>query len=151
MKTIRRHTPIVLFATLLVSLLIGCHGSDDDDPAAAAETLERALAPREVQLVIAEVREERPSVQLVGEIRAFDTVTVSSEVAGKVDRVLVEVGDRVTAGTPLVEVDRETFQYLPAAGRGQPRGRQRRSGAGRKGPRAQARPAVGRDDSAIYL
>jgi membrane fusion protein (multidrug efflux system) len=116
MKTIRRHTPIVLSATLLVALLAGCHGSDDDDLAAAAETLERALAPREVQLVAAEVREERPSVQLVGEIRAFDTVTVSSEVAGKVDRVMVEVGDRVTTGTPLAEVDRVTFRiYLQQA------------------------------------
>ena len=87
MKTIRRHTPIILFVSLIAPFLIGCHGSDDDDPAAAAETLERALAPREVQLVTAEIREERPSVQLVGEIRAFDTVTISSEVGGKVDRV----------------------------------------------------------------
>ncbi len=116
MNTIRRHTPIILSVTLLVTLFTGCHGSDDDDPAAAAETLERALAPREVQLVTGEVREERPSVQLVGEVRAFDTVTISSEVAGKVDRVLVEVGDRVTAGTPLVDVDRETFRiYLQQA------------------------------------
>lgn len=116
MNIIRRHTPIIFCATLLVSLLTGCHGSDGDDPAAAAETLERALAPREVQLVTAEVREERPSVQLVGEIRAFDTVTISSEVAGKVDRVLVEVGDRVAADTRLVDVDRETFRiYLQQA------------------------------------
>jgi len=110
MKTIRRHTPIILSITLLVTLLAGCHGSDDDDPAAAAKTLERALAPREVQLVTAEEREEHPTVQLVGEIRAFDTVEVSSEVAGKVDRVLAEVGDRVAIGTPLVDVDRETFR-----------------------------------------
>jgi RND family efflux transporter MFP subunit len=116
MNTIRRHTPIILSVTLLVTLLTGCHGPDDDDPVAAAETLERALAPREVQLVTGEVREERPSVQLVGEIRAFDTVTISSEVAGKVDRVLVEVGDRVAAGDPLVDVDRGTFRiYLQQA------------------------------------
>ena len=116
MKTIRPHTPITLVMTLLVTLLAGCHGSGDDDPAAAAETLERALAPREVRLITPEVREERPSVQLVGEIRAFDTVTVSSEVAGKVDRVLAEVGDRIAAGTPLAEVDRETFHiYLQQA------------------------------------
>jgi RND family efflux transporter MFP subunit len=110
MKTTRRHTAIILSVTFFVTLLAGCHGGDDDDPVAAAETLERALAPREVRLVTPDVREERPSVQLVGEIRAFDTVIVSSEVAGKVDRVLAEVGDRVAAGTPLVEVDRETFR-----------------------------------------
>jgi membrane fusion protein (multidrug efflux system) len=109
MTIIRRPIPIALAATILVAVLTGCHGSDNDDPAAAAETLERALAPREVRLVSPEVREERPSVQLVGELRAFDTVTISSEVGGRVDRVLVEVGDRVAAGTPLVEVDRKTF------------------------------------------
>ena len=49
-------------------------------------------------------------MQLVGEVRAFDTVIVSSEVAGKVDRVLAEVGDRVADGTPLAEVDRDTFR-----------------------------------------
>jgi len=110
MNTIRRYIPITLVMTLLVTLLAGCHGSGDDDLAAAAETLERALAPREVRLITPEVREERPSVQLVGEVRAFDTVDISSEVAGRVDRVLAEVGDRVAAGTPLAEVDRETFR-----------------------------------------
>ena len=108
MTSHRRTTPIALFVTLLAAVLAGCHGAGDDDNA-AADTLERALAPREVRLIITEVREERPSVQLVGEIRAFDTVEVSSEVAGKVDRVLVEVGDRVARGAPLAWVDRETF------------------------------------------
>jgi len=116
MNFTRRRIPINLFVTALVALLVGCHGSDDDDPAAAAEVLEQALAPREVRLVQPEVREEHPSVKLVGEIRAFDTVKVSSEVAGKVDRVLVEVGDRVSADTPLAEVDRATFQiYMQQA------------------------------------
>lgn len=116
MKTIRRQFPITLLLTCTFAALVGCHGSNGDDPAAAAEDLERALAPREVRLIGPEVRNERPSVQLVGEILAFDTVRISSEVAGKVDRVLVEVGDRVSAGTPMAEVDRNTFRiYLQQA------------------------------------
>ncbi len=116
MKITRHPVPTVLVMTILIGVLNGCHGSNDDDPAAAAETLDRALAPREVRLVSPEVREERPSLQLVGEIRAFDTVVMSSEVGGKVDRVLVEVGDQVAAGAALVEVDRETFRiYLEQA------------------------------------
>jgi RND family efflux transporter MFP subunit len=90
----------------------GCHPSDDGKAEGldnAAEALERALAPREVRLVAGEPRLEQPSLELVGEIRAFDTVVVSSEVGGRVDRVHVEVGDRVAEGAPLVEVDRETF------------------------------------------
>ncbi len=110
MKVTRKRRSITLFMTILIASLAGCHGSGDDDPAAAAEILEQALAPREVRMIMPEAREEHPSVDLVGEIRAFDTVTISSEVAGKVDRVLVEVGDRVPAGAPLVEVDRSTFE-----------------------------------------
>jgi membrane fusion protein (multidrug efflux system) len=116
MSTFRRPVPFTLATLLLVAALTGCHGSNGEDPAAAAENLERVLAPREVRLISPEVRDERPSVQLVGEILAFDTVRISSEVAGKVDRVLVEVGDRVSAGAPMVEVDRKTFRiYLQQA------------------------------------
>jgi len=113
-----------LFCTLsiiVLALTLGaCHGSDDDGAGEgienAAEAIERALAPREVSLVQPEIRIENPSVQLVGEIRAFDTVVISSEVGGRVDRVLVEVGDEVSKGTPLVWVDRETFAiYLAQA------------------------------------
>ena len=116
MSILQRRFPIGVLLVLLAAALAGCHGGDGDDTAASAEVLEQALAPREVKLITPETREEKPSVELVGEIRAFDTVTVSSEVAGKVDRVLVEVGDHVDAGTPLAEVDRATFQiYLQQA------------------------------------
>jgi RND family efflux transporter MFP subunit len=116
MNTIKHRFCLVL-ALMLVSALLGaCHGSDGEDTAGTAVSLERALAPREVRLVMPERRQEHPSVELVGEIRPFDTVTVSSEVAGKVDRVLVEVGDRVAKGAALVEVDRSTFHiYLEQA------------------------------------
>jgi len=115
--------PIIrLFMCILIPLAFAsgaCHQSDDGSTEGienAAEAVERALAPREVELVTPKTRDENPSVQLVGEIRAFDIVTISSEVAGRVDRVLVEVGSRVAKGTPLIEVDRETFAiYLAQA------------------------------------
>jgi membrane fusion protein (multidrug efflux system) len=116
MKTLQPRFPIILLVALLTGGLLGCHGGDTDDVAEAEAVVERALAPREVRLVLPEVRTENPGVQLVGEIRAFDTVTVSSEIAGKVDKVLAEVGDRVVAGAPLAEVDRATFKiYLQQA------------------------------------
>ncbi len=116
MKSLQRRCQILVLLTMTAGALIGCHGGETDDQAAAEQTVERALAPREVRLVLPEVRNENPGVQLVGEIRAFDTVTVSSEIAGKVDKVFAEVGDRVAAGAPLAEVDRETFKiYLEQA------------------------------------
>jgi RND family efflux transporter MFP subunit len=105
----------VVFTTLM--LTAACHpGGEGVDPEAAAEAKAHALGAREVRLVAPEVREEHPTLQLVGEVRAFDIVWVSTEVAGKVDRVLVEVGDRVDRGDPLVEVDRATYRiYLDQA------------------------------------
>ncbi len=104
----------LISALSIVVLALGlgaCHKTEGDTDGIknAEEALEKALAPREVELITPEIRNENPSVQLVGEIRAYDIVTVSAEIAGKVDRVFVEVGDRVAKGAPLIEVDRETF------------------------------------------
>jgi len=101
-----------LVTMIALSLVVGaCHQPDEETDGIknAAEALEKALAPREVELVTPEIRSEQPSIQLVGEIRASDIVLVSAEIGGKVDRVLVEVGDRVAKDAPLIEVDRETF------------------------------------------
>lgn len=99
---------------LITSLVVACHpGGGSTDPAEAETARQAALAPREVRLVLPELREERPSIKVVGEIRTFDSVEVSPEVAGRVDAVRAEVGDRVRAGQPLAEVDRATFKiYL---------------------------------------
>lgn len=106
----RIHTRLIAVPVVVLGLA-ACHGGGPEppDPAAARATLEANLAPREVSLVDPEVREEHPDVALVGDIRAFDTVTVAAEVAGRVERVAVEVADRVTAGQVLVEIDRETY------------------------------------------
>jgi RND family efflux transporter MFP subunit len=98
-------------ALILTGATLACHpGGGGETAEEAAAVREAALAPREVRLVLPEEREERPALQLVGELRAFDTLSVSSEVAGRVDAVMVEVGDRVRRGQPLLEVDRESFQ-----------------------------------------
>ena len=120
---------IPVLSIIVIALVLGaCHQSDNDGSAEgienAAEAIEKALAPREVELVIPEIRDEKPSVEFVGEIRAFDVVPMSSEVGGKVDRVLVEVGDRVAKGAPLIEVDRETFALYQAQAEGQRQGRE---------------------------
>jgi len=59
------------------------------------------------------VKEEsvKRSVELVGTLAAVDQVTISSEADGKVSRILADLGDRVKAGQPLIQVDREKQQY----------------------------------------
>ena len=59
------------------------------------------------------VRQEsvRRTLDVVGTLAAEDQVTVSSEVDGVVRRIRADLGDRVTAGQTLVELDREKLQY----------------------------------------
>ena len=59
------------------------------------------------------VREEpvHRAVAVVGTLAAEDEVTVSSQAEGVVSRIAADLGDRVTAGQVLVELDREKLQY----------------------------------------
>jgi len=53
----------------------------------------------------------RRVVEVVGTLAAVDQVTISSEADGKVSRILADLGDRVKAGQPLIQIDREKQQY----------------------------------------
>jgi HlyD family secretion protein len=59
------------------------------------------------------VREDlvRRNVDIVGTLAAADEVVVSAETDGTVSKILADLGDRVRAGQPLVELDREKRQY----------------------------------------
>lgn len=106
-----RYNSVPILITLFLAVGLGaCHPGGNDDPEQAREIVEQALAPREVKLVSPEVRDEQPTLELVGEVRPFETVRISNEVSGRIDRVLVEVGDRISKGDVIVEIDRETYR-----------------------------------------
>jgi multidrug efflux pump subunit AcrA (membrane-fusion protein) len=60
-----------------------------------------------------DVRQEdvRRSVDVVGTLAAEDQVTIASQAEGAVSRVLVDLGDHVKTGQPLIELDREKLEY----------------------------------------
>ncbi|HYR90521.1 MAG TPA: efflux RND transporter periplasmic adaptor subunit [Terriglobia bacterium] len=60
--------------------------------------------PLQVRSVPVKVNELRRNVESVGSLFALEEVTVSSEVDGKVDEVLVDVGDHVERGQALINV-----------------------------------------------
>jgi membrane fusion protein, multidrug efflux system len=51
------------------------------------------------------------AVEVVGTVAAVDEVMISAEAEGRVSRLRADLGDRVTAGQVLVELDREKPQY----------------------------------------
>jgi multidrug efflux pump subunit AcrA (membrane-fusion protein) len=83
----------------------GCAGSSADE----------ADGPKEPAKAVKTdaVRQEsvRRTLEVVGTLAAEDQVTVSSEVDGVVRRIGADLGDRVSAGQPLIELDREKLQY----------------------------------------
>src|SRR4051812_5057212 len=69
-------------------------------------------APTQAVVVASvEAHELRRSIDVVGTLAADEEVTVSSEVEGRVLRIAADLGDRVTAGQPLVVLDPEKLQY----------------------------------------
>ena len=70
-----------------------------------------SLKARPVTIEAAQVRDVRRQVDVVGTLAAKEDVVVSAEVAGRVSRLVHDLGDRVAAGTPLIELDAEKLQY----------------------------------------
>ena len=63
-----------------------------------------AARPIPVRMIPVGQKQLRRNVESVGSLFPLDEVTVSSEVEGRVEQVLVDVGDHVTAGQTIVKV-----------------------------------------------
>jgi RND family efflux transporter MFP subunit len=66
--------------------------------------------PVAVRAAAVEQRQIRRNVESVGSLFPYEEVTVSSEVEGKVEQVLVDVGDRIARGQPIVKVSPAELQ-----------------------------------------
>jgi HlyD family secretion protein len=89
----------------LACIAAGCSKSET----AQARGRDTAVKPVKVEAVRQET--VRRAVEVVGTLAAVDQVTVSSETEGKVSRILADLGDRVTAGQALIQLDNEKQQY----------------------------------------
>ena len=96
-----------LVLSAICSFAAGC----SKDPAAQARNTGRDATERKVK--VEEVRQEsvHRSLDVVGTLAAVDQVTISSEADGKVSRIFADLGDRVSAGQPLIRLDSEKQQY----------------------------------------
>ncbi|MBW8865715.1 MAG: efflux RND transporter periplasmic adaptor subunit [Acidobacteria bacterium] len=76
-----------------------------------AQARGRDSATKSVKVELVKKERITRTVELVGTLAAVDQVTISSETDGKVSRILADLGDRVRAGQPLVQIDQEKQQY----------------------------------------
>ena len=98
----------IALAAVVVLTGAGCSKSE------TAQALSREGTPKPVQAEPVRQDSVRRAVDVVGTLAAVDEVTISSEADGKVAKILADLGDRVTAGQLLVQLDNEKQQYTYA-------------------------------------
>jgi len=102
MERHRRRLLALLISVWVLSVLPGCsRGNAGRVKADAPQEKEKAVA---VRVFTAKPGEVRRTVEAVGSLFAYDEVAVSSEIDGRADQVLVDVGDHVDKGQTLVEI-----------------------------------------------
>jgi len=83
----------------------GCSKSE------TAQARARENAPKAIKAEAVRQDSVKRAVDIVGTLAAVDEVTISSEADGKVAKILADLGDRVSSGQLLVQLDNEKQQY----------------------------------------
>jgi membrane fusion protein (multidrug efflux system) len=96
-----RHSPPAAVALAVLAALAAGPACDTRRASGAAAP---APEPVPARVVAVAARDVQRSVEAVGTLFPFEEVTISSEVEGRIDRVYVDVGDRVARGQPLVKI-----------------------------------------------
>lgn len=99
-------TPLLmlLLASLLALTQSGCqqHASH---AAAPSQEAKPEVRPVTVTTAPLESRSIQRRIAVVGSLNALETIDIGAKVSGRVDRVLVDISDRVSPGDVLVEID----------------------------------------------
>jgi multidrug efflux pump subunit AcrA (membrane-fusion protein) len=120
------------FAVLLTSILLALSISCSRDTSGKSNS--SAQKPVSARVIPVESKEIRRNVESVGSLFAYEEVTVSSEVEGRVDDVLVDVGDHVGRGQAMVKVSPVELQYALDQQRASLRQARARLGLSEDGP-----------------
>ena len=111
----RKKTPRVVLSSLLLLIAIsstfwGCGG---DDPAESSGSKGVTTTPESISSYTTQevsVHQLADSVRAIGTVQACQEVEISSEISGRIKKILFTVGDHVKRGDLLVVIDDETRQ-----------------------------------------
>lgn len=106
MVDLKRHAAVsLLVRSLTVAILSGVILNFVSCSKTSGKAVDSASPrPVSVRALSVEPKQIRRNVESVGSLFPLDEVTVSSEVEGRVEQVLVDVGDHVSAGQTIVKV-----------------------------------------------
>lgn len=110
-----RKSAAVIFGVVLIAAVLGAglelSGWIDVGPsrtdATSGGAVDSGRGPVPVVLATAEARPVADLFRTTAEILADDRVTLTSEISGTVEEIMVEDGERVAAGDPIVRFDDE--------------------------------------------
>lgn len=88
-----------------VALLSSCGKSDAPKSGAPKDA-----APREVRVARVELRPMERVLHVVGTLAAQNEATIAAQVAGQLEKNLVDLGDRVQAGQKLALIDTTSYE-----------------------------------------
>lgn len=96
------------FGVILSALLLaGCSGGQKKAEAASAKPAE----PLAIQTVAAQSRLLDRTLSVTGSLEPDETVSVSSEVAGRVTAIQVDFGQNVRSGQVIAELDKQELSF----------------------------------------
>ena len=91
----------ILACSFTLILLGGCSRGKSQEAAPQAST-EQAVT---ITTRPVETREVKRTVEMVGTLSGWEEVTVSNETAGTIEKILVDLGDKVKRGQLLIRLD----------------------------------------------
>lgn len=99
--------PVALLALWLPSALTACAPTGADSPATPAAG---DAAPREVRTAVAQEETWERTLRVTGELSAFEEVTCSTKVSGRLEGLGVDFGARVKAGQSLARIEPREYE-----------------------------------------
>jgi multidrug efflux system membrane fusion protein len=100
------HLPLLLISVAAVFVMSGCGGKEQVQ--AAAGPAARPAAP----VVVASVEQRDIPVQIhaIGNVEAYQTVQIRSQVSGQIQKIFFKEGEDVREGQKLFQLDKRPFQ-----------------------------------------
>ena len=107
-RPVKNFSIFILILLLGISLLItGCGTSSESAQAAEQEPTPEPVVPVEIATV--ETGDIAQVFNYTGNLEAKDELKIMPGAAGRVETVLVEVGDHVNTGDPIATLERDTY------------------------------------------
>lgn len=97
---------LAFVSAVFASLLVSC------DPPTGSKRGQTDAPPRAVRVAQAGLRPMEQTLQVVGTLAARDEAAVAAQVAGQLEKLSVDLGDRVAAGQELALIDTASYEAL---------------------------------------